>query len=64
MEYGFETTENPKGPFDCIVLAVPHQQYRADGMDKYRSMCTDQPFIFDFRNIVKDVSEDVCYHTL
>ena len=64
MEYGFETTENPQGPFDCIVLAVPHQQYRADGMDKYRSMCTDQPFIFDFRNIVKDVSEDVCYHTL
>ena len=64
MEYGFETTENPQGPFDCIVIAVPHQQYRADGMEKYRSMCTDQPFIFDFRNIVKDVSEDVCYHTL
>jgi len=46
------------------VIAVPHKEFKSDDLKKYIDMCSDKPFIFDFRNILKDVSEDVCYQTL
>ena len=63
-EYGIETTANPTGEFDCIVLAVPHKQFNEDTVDKYMAMSSAQPFIFDFRNTIKNVPRGVVYMTL
>jgi UDP-N-acetyl-D-galactosamine dehydrogenase len=63
-EYGIEATANPTGEFDCIVLAVPHKEFKEDTIAKYLSMSTAQPFIFDFRNTIKDVPRGVVYMTL
>lgn len=63
-EYGIEVTESTFGEFDCIVLAVPHEVFKKDSIHKYLTMSTEKPFIFDFRNMIKDVPRGVAYHTL
>ena len=63
-EYGIETTANPTDEFDCIVLAVPHKEFKEDTIDNYMSISSAQPFIFDFRNTIKNVPKGVVYMTL
>jgi len=63
-EYGIELTAQPSGEYDCIVLAVPHQEFQKDTIEKYMTLSTAQPFIFDFRNMIKNVPRGVAYHTL
>ena len=63
-EYGIETTANPTGEFDCIVLAVPHKEFKEENINNYMSMSSAQPFIFDFRNTIKNIPRGVVYMTL
>lgn len=63
-EYGIEMNDMPVGEYDCIVLAVPHKEFERNNINFYMALSTDKPYIFDFRNMIKDVPRGVVYHTL
>ncbi|MEM6963773.1 MAG: nucleotide sugar dehydrogenase [Bacteroidota bacterium] len=63
-EYGIEMNNMPTGAYDCIVLAVPHREFANNNINFYMALSTDKPYIFDFRNMIKDVPRGAVYHTL
>ncbi|MEN0005400.1 MAG: nucleotide sugar dehydrogenase [Bacteroidota bacterium] len=62
--YGILMVDRPQGQYDAIVLAVPHDAFRADGLPFYSTYGGDEPILFDVRGIYRDEVKEVDYHTL
>ncbi len=51
-EFGFNLIQYPKeDDYDAIVIAVPHDQFREEGIDSIRSFGKEEALIFDIKNL-------------
>jgi len=51
-EFGFNLIQYPKeGDYDAIVIAVPHDQFKKDGVDLIRSFGKEEALIFDIKSL-------------
>ncbi|HNM27681.1 MAG TPA: UDP binding domain-containing protein, partial [Saprospiraceae bacterium] len=48
-EYGLELHGQPKGPYDAIVVAVGHQQFRDLDCAYFRALSASEPILFDLK---------------
>lgn len=49
-EYGIRTIKQPEqGHYDAIILAVPHQQFKAMGIDEIRALGTKNCLVYDIK---------------
>jgi UDP-N-acetyl-D-galactosamine dehydrogenase len=62
--YGVFMIDQPKGTYDAIVLAVPHDEFREDDINFYSKHGGSKPVVFDVRGILQKVPESMVYHTL
>ncbi len=48
-EYGLELHARPQGPYDAIVVAVGHQQFRDLDHGYFRALSASEPILFDLK---------------
>ncbi len=53
-EYGLNLKRRAEGPYDAIVIAVSHKQFKNTTGEAYRSLGTDNPIVFDIKGILKE----------
>ncbi len=50
-EYGIDLIQDPKGPYDAIIVAVAHQEYKSLEVDDFIHLMKDDPILFDLKGI-------------
>jgi UDP-N-acetyl-D-galactosamine dehydrogenase len=49
-----EKLNNSKKEFDAVIIAVPHDQFKALSFSKLKSICKDNGLIFDLKGVYPD----------
>ena len=52
-EYGFALTDKAEGPYDGIIAAVSHDEYRSFVPSHFKSLMNDDGILFDLKNMYK-----------
>lgn len=51
-EYGIKPIQTPEqGAYDAVVVAVAHQQFKAMGIDKVRSLAKENSIVYDLKYV-------------
>jgi UDP-N-acetyl-D-galactosamine dehydrogenase len=63
-EYGFGLVEQPKGPYDAVVIAVNHNEYLHYDKNHFTSITTPQAVIVDLKGIYRNKLDGMTYWSL
>lgn len=50
-EYGLNLTENPVGPFDAVIVAVAHNEFKDHDAIYFKNIMKEDPILFDLKGI-------------
>ena len=56
-EYGFTLSAEPKGPYDAIIVAVSHGEYKSLTADYFQALMGEQPVLVDLKSLYGFKSE-------
>lgn len=48
----------PQGPYDGIIIAVAHRQFKELGIDRIRAFCRDNAVVYDIKGIFPQATTD------
>jgi UDP-N-acetyl-D-galactosamine dehydrogenase len=63
-EYGYRLTEKMEPPYDAIIVAVNHKEYRNMTEDDFRKLSTDKGVFVDVKGIFRDKINHFTYWSL
>ena len=62
--YGFPLITKPEGPYDAIVVAVPHTPYLSLTEDYFLALASDKPVLGDLKGIYRGRIHRMIYWSL
>ena len=62
--YGFPLITKPEGPYDAIVVAVPHAPYLSLTEDYFLALASDKPVLGDLKGIYRGRIHRMIYWSL
>lgn len=63
-EYGISLLDSPSGPYDAVVIAVGHKEYKIKNSEYFTSLMGKDPVIIDLKGVVATVPQGVKYWRL
>lgn len=63
-EYGYQLITNPEGPYDAIVLAVAHQEYKALDEGYFQKLASNGCIIVDLKGVLRNKIKSLTYWSL
>lgn len=64
-EYGFGLTENIQKPYDAVILAVDHRQYKEHSTDYFKDLLVPGGLLFDVKGAVRSkLKGEIPYRSL
>lgn len=63
-EYGISLKEGPRGPYDAIVVAVSHKEYKSLPESYFLSLSGEFPILADVKGIYRDKVNQMTYWSL
>lgn len=62
--YGFSLVSKPEGPYDAIIVAVPHSPYLSLTEDYFLSLASDKPVLGDLKGLYRGHIHQMIYWSL
>jgi UDP-N-acetyl-D-glucosamine/UDP-N-acetyl-D-galactosamine dehydrogenase len=63
-EYGYELTASPHGPYNAVIVAVPHAEYRNKDEAWFKALLAPKGVLVDLKGTYRKQIKDITYWSL
>lgn len=63
-EYGFELSDNPTAPYDAVVVAVAHKEYKKLPITYFENILNQNGILVDVKGIFRNYDHNITYWSL